>query len=194
MVSEYRATSSQCLAQRSPYCGEASRRSTSRSKAAGDASASKAATSSGVGGRPIRSNVARRISVLLSASGDGVPGQPLLDTVAAALSDETVRPLNDTVEVTASSRVDFAVVADIYVGSGPGSAEVYDARLAALNAAIVKARKLGAGMSRSSIFGALHPPDSGVEKVELQSPPEDVVCGARQFANCTSISLNLKEA
>src|SRR5690349_6849199 len=40
-------------------------------KAPGDRSASKAAISSGVGGRPIKSNVARRMSVRRSGAGDG---------------------------------------------------------------------------------------------------------------------------
>ncbi|MEJ0003465.1 MAG: baseplate J/gp47 family protein [Pararobbsia sp.] len=131
---------------------------------------------------------------LMSRSGDGVPDKPLLDKVAAALSDETVRPLNDTVLITASSRVDFAIDADIYVGSGPDGTVVFDARHAALEQAVAKARRLGVGMTHSAIFGALHPPDSGVERVKLHSPVAEVVCNKRQFANCISIVLTRKEA
>ena len=49
--------------------GEASSRSTTLANASGDASARKACTSAGVGGRPVKSNVARRISVRRSAAG-----------------------------------------------------------------------------------------------------------------------------
>ena len=44
-------------ADRSPYCGLLSRRSTTRSEASGVASASKARASAGEGGRPIRSTL-----------------------------------------------------------------------------------------------------------------------------------------
>ena len=129
---------------------------------------------------------------LLSAVGDGVPDQALIDTVTAAVSPEDVRPLNDEVLVTAGERVDFSVEADVHVGSGPGGEAVFEARRAALGKAIVGARKLGAGMSLSAIYGALHPPDSGVIDVDLRSPAAHVVCTPRQFANCTSIVLNMK--
>ncbi|RKF36151.1 baseplate J/gp47 family protein [Paraburkholderia fungorum] len=129
---------------------------------------------------------------LLSAAGDGVPVRQLIDTVTAALTPEEVRPLNDEVLVTASERVDFSVVADVYVGSGPGREAVFEARREALNKAIASARKLGAGMSLSAIYGALHPPGSGVVDVDLRSPTAHVVCTPRQFANCTSIVLNMK--
>lgn len=129
---------------------------------------------------------------LLSAVGDGVPARTLLETVTKALTPEDVRPLNDEVLVTAGERVDFAIDADIYVGSGPGAEAVIKARQEALDGAIASARKLGAGISLSAIYGALHPPGSGVADVELHSPTAHVVCTPRQFANCTSVALNLK--
>ena len=55
----------------SPYRGESSRRSTTVSYADADRSARKASTSSGVGGKPVRSRVTRRISAVLLASGSG---------------------------------------------------------------------------------------------------------------------------
>src|SRR5436309_810478 len=72
LLSAYRARSSQNRAQRSPYRGEASRRSINRAKASGAPSARNAATSSGVGGRPVRSKVTRRIKARLSAGGAGL--------------------------------------------------------------------------------------------------------------------------
>src|SRR2546428_13686195 len=63
---------SQCRAHRSPYRGEASSRSTTFSNACGESSLTKACTSSGVGSRPVKSSVARRISVILPAGGEGL--------------------------------------------------------------------------------------------------------------------------
>ncbi|WP_035552110.1 baseplate J/gp47 family protein [Burkholderia sp. 9120] len=131
---------------------------------------------------------------LLSAKGNGVPDQALLERVRNAVSPEDVRPLNDTVITAASAPLDFAIEADLYIGEGPDPDVVLKARLEALELAVAKARKLGAGMSLSAIFGALHPPGSGVEDVELISPSASVVCQRHQFANCTQIRLNPKEA
>ena len=80
-MSAYRATSSQCRPQRSPYRGEASRRSTTRAKASGDGVGHERLDLLGRRRQALRSNVARRISVRRSAGGDGVeplrlqPGQ-----------------------------------------------------------------------------------------------------------------------
>jgi hypothetical protein len=56
----------------SPKCGDSSSRLTTFSYASGDSSFTNATTSSGVGGRPVRSNVTRRISVSRDASDDGL--------------------------------------------------------------------------------------------------------------------------
>ena len=58
----------------SPYAGSANSRSTSASYACGRSSATNARTASRVGGRPVRSNVTRRINVRLSAAfAGGIP-------------------------------------------------------------------------------------------------------------------------
>src|SRR5262249_54799778 len=62
------AASSQCLAQRSPYAGDASNSSTRRSQASGAVSWMNRTTASGAGGKPVRSKESRRISVARSAS------------------------------------------------------------------------------------------------------------------------------
>ena len=126
---------------------------------------------------------------ILAASGDGVPGPMLLDTVKAAVSGETVRPLNDTVEVTAAERIDFVVDADVYVPTGPGGEAVFEARHEALDILISKNRKLGIGISLSALYGALNPVGSGVIDVDLREPAASIVCSRRQFANCRAISL-----
>src|SRR5882672_7820207 len=56
----------------SPYCGDASKRSTTFSYAFGLLSARKASISASVGGKPVSVNVTRLIKVSLSASFEGV--------------------------------------------------------------------------------------------------------------------------
>ncbi|HEF4732153.1 baseplate J/gp47 family protein [Burkholderia multivorans] len=129
---------------------------------------------------------------IMSARGDGVPDQALLDLVRAKVSPETVRPLNDTVLVEPAVKIEYAIDAVIYVGSGPDPNIVLDARQKALDGVVAKSRRLRAGMPRSAIEGALHAPDSGVTRIELRGPTTDVVCGPREFAHCTAINLEVR--
>jgi phage-related baseplate assembly protein len=128
----------------------------------------------------------------MSARGDGIPDQALLDLVRAKASPETVRPLNDTVLVEPATKIEYAIDAVIYVGSGPDPSIVLDARRKALDGVVAKSRRLRAGMPRTAIDGALHAPDSGVTRIELRSPMSDVVCGPREFAHCTAINLEVR--
>ncbi|KVH04751.1 baseplate J protein [Burkholderia anthina] len=139
--------------------------------------------------RPVAGTV--RLTIM-SARGDGVPDGALLDLVRAKVTPETVRPLNDTVLVEPAVKIEYAIDGLIYVGSGPDPSIVLDARRKVLDGVITKSRRLRAGMPRSAIEGALHAPDSGVTRIELRSPATDVLCGAREFAHCTSINLEVK--
>jgi phage-related baseplate assembly protein len=129
---------------------------------------------------------------IMSARGDGIPDQALLDLVRAKASPETVRPLNDTVLVEPATKIEYAIDAVIYVGSGPDPRIVLDARRKVLDGVVAKSRRLRAGMPRTAIDGALHAPDSGVTRIELRSPMADVVCGPREFAHCTAINLEVR--
>src|SRR6478672_9143160 len=71
LSSPKRATSIQCRPQRSPYRGEACKRSISSSQASGEGSLANASTSSYVGLYPTRSTYAHRTSVRFSSVGEG---------------------------------------------------------------------------------------------------------------------------
>lgn len=129
---------------------------------------------------------------VMSEKGDGVPDEALLNRVRAAVNPEDVRPLNDTVLVEGATRIDYAIESTIYVGRGPDPAIVLEARRKVLDGVIANSRKLGVGMPRSAIDGALHAPDSGVRRLDLPQPVMDVVCGPREFANCVGIQLRVK--
>ena len=83
-----RARSSQCRPQRSPNRGEASSRSTTFAKASSELSATNARTSSGEGGRPIKSKLTRRIRAWRPASATGF--KPL-----ASRADSRKRSISD---------------------------------------------------------------------------------------------------
>lgn len=67
-----------------------------------------------------------------------------------------------------------------------------DARRKDLDIAVAAGEALRVGMPKSAVTGALHPKESGVVRVDLKSPADDVVCAIDQFARCTSIVLNPK--
>jgi phage-related baseplate assembly protein len=112
--------------------------------------------------------------------------------VRAAVTAETVRPLNDTVLVEPAIKIEYSIDAMIHVGSGPDPSIVLGARRRVLDGVVAKSRRLRAGMPRSGIEGALHAPDSGVTGLDLPAPLANVVCGPREFAHCTAIRLDMK--
>ncbi|AXF21352.1 baseplate J protein [Burkholderia pyrrocinia] len=130
--------------------------------------------------------------VVKSYSNDGIASAALLDTVRRALSPEDRRPLNDELLVVPARPINYAIVADVYVGRGPDPGVVLAARRQDLDIAVAAGEALRVGMPQSAVTGALHPKASGVVRVDLKSPAADVVCAIDQFARCTSIVLNPK--
>jgi phage-related baseplate assembly protein len=125
---------------------------------------------------------------LLGTDGDGTPDAGLLDTVAAALNDEDVRPLCDTVEVQAAQVVPYQVEASLRYYSGPDQALVKAAAEAAVAAYVAEHHRLGHDITRSGLFAALHRP--GVQNVILTAPAEDLVITSAQAAYCTGVTVS----
>lgn len=134
--------------------------------------------------RPIPGTVAVAI---LSRTGTGVPGQPLLDIVAATLTDETVRPLNDTVTVSAATIVNYTVNATLTFYSGPDSTVVMQSAQAAMEAYTAAMHRLGRDITLSGVYAALH--QEGVQNVALTTPAADIVIDWDEAGYCTSITL-----
>ncbi|MBN3005583.1 baseplate J/gp47 family protein [Chromobacterium alkanivorans] len=131
---------------------------------------------------------------LLDARGDGVPDQALLDTVTAALSAETVRPLNDTVTAAAGTPAPFAVSALLeFEEGGEALSGGLDAARTRLDALLAKAKKLGtgqkpSGLPTSALIAALKV--AGVHDVTLLSPLTTIAQGVGEFPLCTAITLD----
>lgn len=134
--------------------------------------------------RPVPGTV--RVTVL-STAGTGIPTAELLGTVTAALNDEDVRPLCDTVEVAAAQITNYSINATLTFYSGPDMSLVRDAAEAAVRKYVEEHHRLGHDIVRSGLFAALHQP--GVQKVTLTSPAADVVIDDAHAAYCTAISV-----
>lgn len=119
---------------------------------------------------------------ILSHDDDGVPTADLLGKVSAALNAEDVRPLTDQVTVQAATKVAFDVMAELVLRPGPDPQIVEAAAMAALDAYLADAHRIGRDVTVSGLHAALHQP--GVQNVVLTSPTADIEVGPTEVAVC----------
>jgi phage-related baseplate assembly protein len=124
---------------------------------------------------------------VLSRTGDGTAPSDTLAAVTAALNDETVRPLCDTVVVQSADVVDWNISATIVTFDGPDSAVVIASAQAAAQAYADAQHVLGRDITLSGVYAALQQP--GVQNVVLASPLANIVISKKQAPNCTAITL-----
>lgn len=124
---------------------------------------------------------------VLSRQGSGVPDATLLATVLAKLSDESVRPLTDYVQVQAATIAQYQVTATLYFYAGPDREVVMANARAALEAYTNSQHRLGLDVTLSGIYAALHQP--GVQRVDLASPTANLVVNRQSASYCTAINL-----
>lgn len=124
---------------------------------------------------------------VLSRAGTGVPSEALLATVLAKLSDESVRPLTDYVQVQPATIAQYQVTATLYFYAGPDREVVMANARAALEAYTAGQHRLGLDVTLSGIYAALHQP--GVQRVDLASPTANLVVNRQSASYCTAINL-----
>lgn len=127
-----------------------------------------------------------RITVL-STDPSGVPSPALLDSVRAALNDEKIRPLCDSVPVQEPEIFETPIVAKVYRYEGPAGDVALTNGKVKLAAWLKKIRRLAKGLPHSGIDAALHQP--GVDRVEITMPPADMLCTKTQWVRVTSITV-----
>ncbi len=127
-----------------------------------------------------------RVTVL-SRHGTGAPTSQMLANVRARLNSDTVRPLTDQVTVQAAQITQYTVSAVVYTYAGPDSTLVLAESRRRLEKYIDESRRLGRDIPRSGIYSVLH--TEGVQRVELQSPTEDITVSRTQAAHCTAIHI-----
>jgi len=124
---------------------------------------------------------------VLSVEGDGTASDDLLQVVAAALSDEDVRPVGDRLTVQSAAIVNYTVEAVLYVYPGPEVAPILSAAEAKLKKYISAQHRLGRDIRLSAIYAALHA--EGVQRVELSQPLTDIVLDDTQASYCTQYTI-----
>lgn len=124
---------------------------------------------------------------VLSSEGDGTASAELIATVNAALSDESVRPVGDRLTVQSAEIINYEIVASLYFYPGPESEPIADAAEKALQDWLADQGSIGRDVALSAIMAALHV--QGVQRVEIQSPPGNVVISDTQAARCISVTI-----
>jgi phage-related baseplate assembly protein len=122
---------------------------------------------------------------VMRKAGNGAATASILAAVTAALNDEDVRPLCDTVVVQSCLVKLFTVNASLVMFDGPDPAVVLAAATAALNDYIASCHRIGAAVRLSGIYGALHQPGL-VSQVNLTAPLADVIPTATQVTFCAA--------
>jgi len=117
----------------------------------------------------------------------GLPSETLLAQVSAAVSDERVRPLTDTVIVRSPEVVDYAITAALTFYT---SAERVDAMTRARDALdtwlLERQHRLGVDLVPEQIAVVLHVP--GVYRVQVASPALQEL-ERHQWGRCTGVTL-----
>lgn len=128
-----------------------------------------------------------RVSVL-SSEGSGFPSDELLQNVRDRVTSEEVRVLTDTVEVVACGVIYVDVVANIYLYP-----DTQDQLMDTIRANFIEdfdaSRGLGWDLTRSWIIAHLFL--EGVQRVELESPTENIIADENACVALNSLTINL---
>ena len=117
------------------------------------------------------------------------PEQAVTD-IYNACNAENVRPLTDTVIVSAPERKDYGIEVNIVLYENTDSIKVQSEIISALNQYATEHRaKLGKDIVRSHIAKICRA--DSVYDVDVVSPSENIVIDESEFANCTGITVNI---
>ncbi|KWF62432.1 baseplate assembly protein [Burkholderia multivorans] len=122
---------------------------------------------------------------LLSSEGDGTASRQLCDAVAAALSAEDQRPLNDTVFVESAEIVPYRIHAKGYTRTAVGADVLIEQARKNAQAYADKVHRIGVGVAESAIKGVCQA--AGLSKTELIEPVGDIAIGRTQASYCVEV-------
>lgn len=124
---------------------------------------------------------------VLARSGNGIASPELINTVNNSLSADDIRPLTDHVHTRAAEIIPYVISAKLFTFAGPDSAVVLQQANNNAQQYTDSMRRLGRDITLSGIYAQLHV--AGVQRVELLSPTEDIICSSSQAAHCESITV-----
>lgn len=129
---------------------------------------------------------------VLSREGDGTASAEVLSAVSAAVNDEFVRPLTDTVVVRSAELLHYSVQADLQVYAGPDGEIVRRAARDALREYVDKCHAFGREVSLSGLYAALH--RAGVRAAQMTAPTSDICPAFGQATYCDALDITWSRA
>jgi phage-related baseplate assembly protein len=126
----------------------------------------------------------------LTLDSGGTPSE-ILNEVAAILSDEKVRPLNDLVNVISPAAQDYTINVQLELFDTADQVETLQLAQAAGQTFVdVRRSKLGRDVIIDQLKAVLVIPGA-VYKANVIAPVADIVLDKTKYANCTSISITV---
>lgn len=128
----------------------------------------------------------------LMADGSTTPA-PIIALVEAALNDEKIRPLTDTVNVLSPTVVDFDIEVELTAYTDADTVALQAAVEAALNEyKALKSQRLGQDIVLSQIVGrCLNSGVAGVYDVAVVSPATDLTIADTEVAICGTVTVSV---
>ena len=117
-----------------------------------------------------------------------IPDPDLLVAIHDRLTEDDVQAATDVVTVRAPTVVPVPIAATLFMQEGVGQAEVLAEARAALDAYITETSRLGGGLYRTGMVGALQRP--GVIYVTIESPAGNVVLDRGSCFRVSSIAVS----
>lgn len=124
---------------------------------------------------------------VLSRIDNGTADASILTPVKTKLNADDIRPMSDTVRERSAEIIEYSINAKLFTYAGPDSALVISHAKNTCRDYINNNHKLGRDITLSGIYGALH--QAGVQRVELENFPENIICNRSQAAYCTSLTV-----
>jgi len=138
----------------------------------------------------IQSPAPGRVDVIvLSQAGDGTPDAELLGVVEGCVNRDDVRPLTDEVAVIAAEIIHYDLAATLILYEEPDASVVLAASRSAAQSHVANQHALGRDITLSGLYAALH--QTGVQKVILTSPADNIVVSPYQAAWCDSVNVEV---
>lgn len=126
---------------------------------------------------------------VMSRQGSGEASKEVLEAVAKAVNAENVRPLGDRVTVQSAKIKEWALEANLFIYPGPEIEPILAAAKENAIAYATKQRRLGLDITISAIHAALHV--EGVQRVEVNNPPQNIILDKTEAGFCTNIIINI---
>ncbi len=127
-----------------------------------------------------------RVTVLTN-TGQGEANSDVIQAVDAALNDDKIRPLTDYVTVQSAQIVTYRIKATLVLLPGPDKNVVLEQATTQLTDYVNERHALGATVSLSGIYAALHV--SGVSDVLLETPSAPIEGSDTHAPFCTQIDV-----